>query len=85
MQHITIDKMLVKVTHKYRITIPSEIRRKLGIKVGDLLAVEEEDGKIVLIPVKGHIKNSLEVMLNLFKEKMDADAVALVEESWNKD
>ncbi|GAB6103030.1 AbrB/MazE/SpoVT family DNA-binding domain-containing protein [Thermococcus atlanticus] len=39
---------LTKVTRNYQITIPSDVRRKLGIKVGDILLVEVEDGKVVL-------------------------------------
>ncbi len=39
---------LTKVTRNYQITIPSEIRKKLGIKVGDVLIVDVEDGKIVI-------------------------------------
>jgi len=39
---------LIKVTRNYQITIPSEVRKKLGIKVGDILVVDVEDGKIVL-------------------------------------
>ncbi len=37
-----------KVTRNYQITIPSDIRKKLGIKVGDVLVVEIEDGKAVI-------------------------------------
>ncbi|AEK73605.1 SpoVT/AbrB family transcription regulator [Thermococcus sp. 4557] len=39
---------LTKVTRNYQITIPSDVRKKLGIKVGDVLMVEVEDGKVVL-------------------------------------
>ncbi|AJC71647.1 MAG: AbrB/MazE/SpoVT family DNA-binding domain-containing protein [Thermococcus sp.] len=39
---------LTKVTRNYQITIPSDIRKKLGIKVGDVLVVDVEDGKIVI-------------------------------------
>ncbi|MCD6373798.1 MAG: AbrB/MazE/SpoVT family DNA-binding domain-containing protein [Thermococcus sp.] len=39
---------LTKVTRNYQITIPSDVRKKLGIKVGDILLVEVEDGKVVL-------------------------------------
>ncbi len=81
----SINEMLVKVTRKYQVTIPSEVRKKLGIKIGDLLAVKEEGGKIILVPVKGRNENSLEAMLGLFKEKIEVDAVALVEESWDED
>ncbi|WP_297521674.1 AbrB/MazE/SpoVT family DNA-binding domain-containing protein [Thermococcus sp.] len=39
---------ITKVTRNYQITIPSDIRKKLGIKVGDVLVVEIEDGKAVI-------------------------------------
>ena len=39
---------LTKVTRNYQITIPSDVRKKLGIKVGDVLVVDVEDGKVVL-------------------------------------
>ena len=40
--------MQVKVTRNYQITIPAEIRRKLGIKIGDILMVRYEDGVIII-------------------------------------
>jgi AbrB family looped-hinge helix DNA binding protein len=39
---------ITKVTRNYQITIPSDVRKKLGIKVGDVLVVDVEDGKVVL-------------------------------------
>ena len=59
---------LVKITRKYQITIPKEIREKLNLRVGDLLKVELEDGKIVLRPLIKREKDPLEEMLNLVKE-----------------
>ncbi len=41
---------LVQVREKAQITIPSKIRKALGIKEGDYLEVEAEANKIVLIP-----------------------------------
>jgi len=41
-------KTHVKVTRKGQVTIPLPIRKALGIKEGDILAVREEDGKIIL-------------------------------------
>ena len=38
----------VKVSRSYQITIPAEIRRALGIEVGDFLSVRVVDDKIVL-------------------------------------
>jgi len=41
---------LVQVREKAQITLPSKIRKALGIKQGDYLEAEVEDNKIVLIP-----------------------------------
>ena len=41
---------LVQVREKAQITLPSKIRKALGIKEGDYLEAEVEDNKIVLIP-----------------------------------
>jgi len=41
---------LVQVREKAQITIPSKIRKTLGIKEGDYLEAEVEDNKILLIP-----------------------------------
>lgn len=40
---------LAKVTSKGQITIPVEIRKKLGIKNGDKVLFIEESGKIYMI------------------------------------
>jgi len=37
----------VKVTRKYQVTIPQEVRRKVGVSVGDQLLVREEERKII--------------------------------------
>jgi len=38
----------VKVTRKYQVTIPEEVRNKIGVRIGDELLVREEGEKIVL-------------------------------------
>jgi AbrB family looped-hinge helix DNA binding protein len=40
----------VRVKHKGQVTIPSELRIRLGIEEGALLEVEEQRGAIVLRP-----------------------------------
>lgn len=40
---------LAKVTSKGQITIPLEIRKKLGLKEGDKVLFLEDDGKIVIM------------------------------------
>ena len=41
---------LVKVKDKYQVTLPAEVRRKIGLAVGDLLEIEVEGEKITLTP-----------------------------------
>jgi len=38
----------VKVTRKYQITIPEEVRNKTGLRIGDELLVRKEKEKIVI-------------------------------------
>lgn len=40
---------LAKVTSKGQITIPIDIRRKLGLKDGDKVLFVEEDGRIMMV------------------------------------
>jgi len=39
---------LIKVTRKYQITIPAEIRKQLNIKEGEYLKVELQGNRIIL-------------------------------------
>lgn len=41
----------VRVKHKGQVTIPADLRSKLGIQEGATLEVSERDGRIVLTPV----------------------------------
>lgn len=42
----------MKVTRSYQITLPAEVRRELGVKVGDLLKVTVSEGKVVIEKVE---------------------------------
>ncbi|GAB6944226.1 AbrB/MazE/SpoVT family DNA-binding domain-containing protein [Vulcanisaeta sp. JCM 14467] len=46
--------MKVKVTRNFQITIPAEIREKLGIRVGDYVDVtyDEKEGVIIIRPYR---------------------------------
>lgn len=44
---ITVD--VAKITSKGQITIPIDIRRRLGVKEGDKILFIEEQGKIVMM------------------------------------
>ena len=76
---------LVKVTRKYQITLPKEVREKLGIRIGDFLRVKVEDGKVILEPIVPRRRNPIDDMLSLISEPINIDAVKLVEESWDED
>ncbi len=41
----------VRVKHKGQVTIPHEMRNKLGIEEGAILEISTEDNKIVLKPL----------------------------------
>ena len=41
---------LVTVKKKFQVVIPAAVRRKVGIRVGDLLDAKAERGKLVFLP-----------------------------------
>ncbi|WP_041725661.1 AbrB/MazE/SpoVT family DNA-binding domain-containing protein [Caldicellulosiruptor acetigenus] len=43
--------MIVEIKKKAQVTIPAQILKKLDLHVGDLLQIEEKDGRIILTPV----------------------------------
>jgi antitoxin PrlF len=49
----------VKVTRRNQISLPAEVRRELGIKPGDPLAVEVSEGKVVLRPKPASVADEL--------------------------
>ena len=52
----TPERKLVRVQEKGQVTLPAELRRKHGLKKGDLAAVEEtEEGLLITPPTsRGH-------------------------------
>ena len=40
--------MKAKVARRYQITIPEEVRKEVGINVGDVVDVSSQDGKVVI-------------------------------------
>jgi len=69
---------LVQVREKAQITIPSRIRKALGIKQGDYLEVEVENNKMVFIP-KVLIDKAETVTLSKRGEEMLKEALGDVE------
>ena len=67
----------VKVSSKYQITIPKDLRESLGIGEGDRLYVGREGGKLVLRPFP-KVKNPTERLYGSVEG--DRDAVEAVRE-----
>ncbi len=76
---------IVKVTRKYQITIPKDIREAFNISIGDMLLIRSEGDRIVIEPIIRKNKDAIEKILNIFRGSMPVDAVKLVEESWDED
>jgi len=38
-----------KVTAKFQVTIPEEVRQALGIRIGDVIAFAKENGKVYIV------------------------------------
>jgi len=64
----------VKVTRNYQVTIPAEVRGKLGIRVGDKVVVSLEGDSVVMRKVSGDFTR---VRVRL-KRKIDANYVESV-------
>lgn len=67
---------VVKLTKKFQIVIPKEIRERFGLKIGEKLYFSSEKDKIVIIP-ETKIKDPLKDMVVVDKVT-DKDAVKLV-------
>lgn len=71
------------ITSKLQFTIPILIARKVGIKSGEKVQVFEEDGRIVITPVK-QLLTELAGSLSLPKEWKGKDIDFIIEESKRK-
>lgn len=75
---------LAKVTSKGQITIPIEIRKKLGIKNGDKVLFVEEAGKIYILNSSMDALNEAQSAFKGEAERLglknDADVVRMIKE-----
>lgn len=44
--------MEVKVARRFQVTIPQEVREKMGLSVGDVVEVRYDEGRIVIEKVR---------------------------------
>jgi AbrB family looped-hinge helix DNA binding protein len=63
------DRKLVRIQEKGQVTIPTEIRKKLGLKRGDLVAVMETPDGVFITPQQVVASKALESIGNILKEK----------------
>lgn len=67
-----------KITSKGQVTLPREIRERLGVHDGDRIRFELEGGAVVLYPQRD--TPSFETMIGLAKQPAGQDARRLIDE-----
>lgn len=63
------ERKLVRVQEKGQVTLPAEVREKLGLKKGDLVAVTETEGGIFISPQQVVANLALDKIGEALKEK----------------
>jgi antitoxin PrlF len=70
------DRKLVRIQEKGQVTIPQEIRKKLGLKRGDLVAVMETPEGVFITPQQVLATKALDSIGEILKEQgVSLDAV----------
>ncbi|MEZ4522035.1 MAG: AbrB/MazE/SpoVT family DNA-binding domain-containing protein [Thermomicrobiales bacterium] len=60
---------LVRVQEKGQVTLPANLRRKLGIKKGDFVAVEEKNGALLITPQEVLAAQALDEIGEILRSK----------------
>jgi antitoxin PrlF len=63
------DRKLVRIQEKGQVTIPTEIRKKLGLKRGDLVAVMETPEGVFITPQQVLATKALDSIGDILKEQ----------------
>jgi antitoxin PrlF len=63
------DRKLVRIQEKGQVTIPQEIRKKLGLKRGDLVAVMETPDGVFITPQQVVAAKALDNIGDILKEQ----------------
>jgi antitoxin PrlF len=63
------DRKLVRMQEKGQVTIPTEIRKKLGLKRGDLVAVVETPEGVFITPQQVLATKALDGIGDILKEQ----------------
>ena len=62
-------KNLVRIQEKGQVTLPAEVRRKLGLKKGDLVAVTETPEGVLITPQEVIAMKALDRLGRIIKEQ----------------
>lgn len=63
------ERKLVRVQEKGQVTLPAELRRKLGLKKGDLVAVVETEDGVLIAPQHVIAMKALDRIGQVLREK----------------
>jgi AbrB family looped-hinge helix DNA binding protein len=67
--HAMQDRKLVRIQEKGQVTIPTEIRKKLGLKRGDLVVVMETPEGVFITPQQVVATKAFDSIGNILKEQ----------------
>ena len=72
-----------KLTEKFQITIPSDVRRRLGLRAGDLVSLTLEGDRVVLRGVRGGWTESTRGLgAEMWEQEGGVKAIERERESW---
>ena len=76
-------KTMIKVSSKYQIVIPREVRKKLNLKAGDKLIIKSNNEKIIIYPQpKSYTKYALGLGKEIWQGIAAAEYVRKEREAW---
>jgi len=76
-------KTMIKISSKYQIVIPREVREKLNLKAGDKLIIETNNKKIIIYPQpKNYAKYALGLGKEIWKGIDATEYVRKEKETW---
>jgi len=76
-------KMMIKVSSKYQIVIPREVRERLNLKVGDKLIIKANNEKIIIYPQpRSYAKYSLGLGKEIWQGINATEYVRKERETW---
>lgn len=63
------ERKLVRIQEKGQVTLPADVRRKLGLKKGDLVAITETDEGVLIAPQQVVAAKALDRVGALLREQ----------------